>query len=70
MGQSPLPYSVTVLADGRHRTIGEYAAYKVARRVARAAMDQPKATLATVKTVDGKMVYAIDPNKEWEGEPH
>jgi hypothetical protein len=70
MGQTSSVHSVTVLADGRHRTVGEYAAYKVARMVARLAITNSlRATLATVKTAQRRNgVLQPTLNQEWEGE--
>lgn len=64
MGQF-LPYAVTVFDDGRHRTVGEYRALEAACMVARLSLQHRTITLAVVKTLDGRMVFACDSTGEW-----
>ena len=67
MGQNTrLPYTVTVLEDGRHRTVADYASFTVARMVARLAASKPTVSIGMVHDVDGRMVFCVDDEREWE----
>jgi hypothetical protein len=63
MGQF-LPYVVETYTGPRRNTLGEFRRIAPARAAARLALHSPRVTFAVVKH-DGRMVYAVDPDREW-----
>jgi hypothetical protein len=68
MGQEFFEYVVSVVDDGHHRHLADFARLRPAIAAARMALNRKTVTLAVVKNGEGVMVFAADPSKEWQGE--
>ena len=63
MGQF-MPYLVETF-DERFRVLGEFRRFDTARAVARRAVIG-RVSLATIKDRQGVLVFAVDPDREWD----
>lgn len=60
------PYYVESFdVTSRRQHVGDFRRLKAASAAARHSLESPRCVLAVVKTVEGAMVYAVEPGREW-----